>query len=216
MTRKGKVRQGDGEGGRQGEDKAEQRRDGDGLFVDAIAADRGGADAGRCRCHGNGCCKDKNQTILGDSLGKQGGRRGCTMAMPLFLLYRVLGPRSRRGGATQKIASQSDRYCHEDVSRMAGRTHGEERSAVAQRQECRDWAFTAEPAAKELSCQQELGEVASEGEGNAGYHKGVPHPTAMSLPFPSCRSHDMHRAASIRIASFTAGTSSGGIQQIRP
>ena len=45
------------------------------IFVDAIAADRGGADAGHCHRQGDRCCKDKNQTILGDSLGRQGGRR---------------------------------------------------------------------------------------------------------------------------------------------
>ena len=50
---------------------------------------------------------------------------------------------------------------------MAGRTH-EERRAVAQRQERRDWAIPAEPASKEFRRQQELGEGASEGEGNAG------------------------------------------------
>jgi hypothetical protein len=44
------------------------------IFVEAIAADRGGADAGRCHRQGDGYCKDKNQTILGDSLGRQGGR----------------------------------------------------------------------------------------------------------------------------------------------
>ena len=44
------------------------------LFVEAIAADRGEADAGRCRCQGDGGCKIKNQTILGDSCRKQGGR----------------------------------------------------------------------------------------------------------------------------------------------
>ncbi len=45
------------------------------LFVEAIAAVRGGADALRCHRHGDRCCKDKNQTILGDSVEKQGGRR---------------------------------------------------------------------------------------------------------------------------------------------
>ena len=47
---------------------------GDGIFVEAIAAVRGGADAGRCKRQGDRCCKDKNQTILGDSPGRQGGR----------------------------------------------------------------------------------------------------------------------------------------------
>ena len=51
---------------------------------------------------------------------------------------------------------------------MAGRTHDEERRAVAQRQECRDWHVPAEPAAEEFGGQQELGKGASEGEGNAG------------------------------------------------
>ena len=47
------------------------------------------------------------------------------MAMPLFLLDRDVGPRSRTHGAAGRIASGGDRYSHEDVSRMAGRTHGE-------------------------------------------------------------------------------------------
>jgi len=68
---------------------------------------------------------------------------------------------------TPRIASGGDKYPHEDVSGMAGRTH-EERRAVAQRQERRDWAIPAEPASKEFRRQQELGEGASEGEGNAG------------------------------------------------
>ena len=45
------------------------------IFVDAIAAVRGGADAVHCHRQGDRCCKDKNQTILGESLGRQGGRR---------------------------------------------------------------------------------------------------------------------------------------------
>jgi len=51
---------------------------------------------------------------------------------------------------------------------MAGRTHGEERRAVAERQECRGRHIPAEPAAEGFCGQQELGEGASEGEGNAG------------------------------------------------
>ena len=39
---------------------------------------------------------------------------------------------------------------------------------VAERQECRDWPIPAEPAAEEFGGEQELGEGASEGEGNAG------------------------------------------------
>ncbi len=57
-----------------GEAKAEQYDEAMILFVEAIAADRSGADAGHCHCQGDGCCKDKNRTILGDSLGRQGGR----------------------------------------------------------------------------------------------------------------------------------------------
>lgn len=75
----------------------------------------------------------------------------CMMAMPLFLLYRVLGPRSRTHGAG-KIASGGDRYRHEDVSRMAG----DAGRLVAQRQERRDWAFTAEPAAEESAVNKSL------------------------------------------------------------
>lgn len=45
---------------------------------------------------------------------------------------------------------------------------GDAGRAVAQRQECRDWPVPAEPVAEELGGQQELGEGASEGEGNAG------------------------------------------------
>ena len=48
------------------------------------------------------------------------------MAMPLFLFDRDVGPRSRMGGAAGRIDSGGDRYRHEDISRMAGRTHGEE------------------------------------------------------------------------------------------
>ena len=58
----------------EGKAKAEQDDEAMGLFVEAVADHRGGADAVRCRCQGDGCCKDKNQTILGDSLGRQGGR----------------------------------------------------------------------------------------------------------------------------------------------
>jgi hypothetical protein len=47
------------------------------------------------------------------------------MAMPLFLLHRGVESRSRTHGAAGRIASGSDRYRHEDVSRMAGRTHEE-------------------------------------------------------------------------------------------
>ena len=51
---------------------------------------------------------------------------------------------------------------------MAGRTQNEERRAVAQRQECRDWAFTAEPAAEEFGGEQEFEQEAEAGESNAG------------------------------------------------
>jgi hypothetical protein len=50
----------------------------------------------------------------------------CIMAMPLFLFHRDVESRSRTHGAAGRIASGGDRYRHEDVSRMAGRTHGEE------------------------------------------------------------------------------------------
>ncbi len=40
---------------------------------------------------------------------------------------------------------------------------------VAQRQECRDWPVPAESAAEGFCCEQELGEEASEGDGNAGH-----------------------------------------------
>ncbi len=43
---------------------------------------------------------------------------------------------------------------------------GDAGRAVAQRQECRDWPIPAEPAAEGFGGQQELGEGASEGEGN--------------------------------------------------
>lgn len=35
---------------------------------------------------------------------------------------------------------------------------------MAQREECRDWPLTVEPAAEEFGGQQEFGEGASEGE----------------------------------------------------
>jgi hypothetical protein len=88
----------------------------------------------------------------------------CMMAMPPCVLYRVLGPHSRTGGAAGRIASGGDRYSHEDVSRMVG----DAGRLVAERQECREWPVPAEPAAKEFGGEQELGEWASEGEGNAG------------------------------------------------
>jgi hypothetical protein len=50
----------------------------------------------------------------------------CIMAMPLFLFHRDVESRSRTHGAAGRIASEGNRYRHEDVSRMAGRTHGEE------------------------------------------------------------------------------------------
>ena len=84
----------------------------------------------------------------------------CMMTLHPCVRYRVLRPRSRTGGAAGRIASGGDRYSHDDVSRMAG----DAGTLVAQRQECRDWAFPVEPAAKEFGCQQELGEGASEGE----------------------------------------------------
>ena len=69
------------------------------------------------------------------------------MAMPLFL-YRDVESHSRTHGRTPRIASGGDRYRHEDVSRMAGRTH-EERRAVAQRQECRGRHVEHQPAVAE-------------------------------------------------------------------
>jgi hypothetical protein len=50
----------------------------------------------------------------------------CMMATPMFLLHRGVESRSRTHGAAGRIASWGDRYSHEDVSRMAGRTHEEE------------------------------------------------------------------------------------------
>ena len=82
------------------------------------------------------------------------------MAMPLFLFDRDVESRSRTHGAAGRIASGSDRYSHEDNSRMAG----DAGRLVAQRQECRDWPIPAEPAAEEFGGQQELGEAC---EGNA-------------------------------------------------
>ena len=58
----------------EGKAKAEQDDEAMGLFVEAIADHHGGADAVHCKRQGDGCCKDKNQTILGDSVEKQGGR----------------------------------------------------------------------------------------------------------------------------------------------
>ena len=92
----------------------------------------------------------------------------CMMAMLPFRFSCEGSPTLTLARAAGRIASGGDRYTHEDVSRMAGRTHEEKRRLVAQRQECRDWAFTVEPAAKEFGGQQVLGEGASEGEGNAG------------------------------------------------
>ncbi len=84
----------------------------------------------------------------------------CMMAMPPCVFNRDVGPRSRTHGAAGRIASGGDRYRHEDVPRMVGDLG----RLVAQRQECRDWHVPAEPVAKELRCEQELGEGASEGE----------------------------------------------------
>ena len=61
--------------GRGRQDQSGIRRDSDGLFVEAIAAIRDGADTGRCHRQGDRFFADKNQTILGDSDGRQGGRR---------------------------------------------------------------------------------------------------------------------------------------------
>ncbi len=69
---------------------------------------------------------------------------------------------ARRGDA--KNRQRGDRYRHEDVSGMVG----DAGRLVAERQERRYRAFTAEPAAEEFGGQQELGEEASEGEGSAG------------------------------------------------
>jgi len=63
----------------------------------------------------------------------------------------MVRPRSRTHGTAGRIARGGDRYCHEDVSGMAGDTG----RAVAERQECRDWHVEHQPA------------VAEEGEGQA-------------------------------------------------
>ena len=72
--------------------------------------------------------------------------------LPLFLLNREVGPRSRTHGVASRIASGGDRYRHEDVSRIVGRTP-EKRRILAQRQECRGRHVDHQPA------------VAEEGEG---------------------------------------------------
>ena len=90
MAGKAKIRNGDGKV--VGRAKAEQDDEAmdvlsktkQRMMVEAIAADRCGTDAGYCNRHGDGvarcCCFSlpadrKNQTILGDSPGRQGGRR---------------------------------------------------------------------------------------------------------------------------------------------
>jgi len=54
-------------------------------------------------------------------------------------------------GRTPRNASGGDRNWHEDVSRLAGRTHNEQRRAVAQRQECRGRYVEHQPAIAEES-----------------------------------------------------------------
>lgn len=73
-------------------------------FVEAVADVRGGADAVRCRCQGDGCCKDKNQTILGDSLGRQGGRPLSRDGYaPASFLVRRLRKSNARTGERQEL-----------------------------------------------------------------------------------------------------------------
>jgi len=64
-----------------------------------IAADRGRADAGLCHRHGDRCCRVKNQTILGDSHGRQGGRRALHdgYAPVSFLMRRIAHAHERTG-----------------------------------------------------------------------------------------------------------------------
>ncbi len=82
------------------------------------------------------------------------------MALPLFLLYRHVGPRSRTHGAAGRFASGGDRYRHEDVSRMAG----DAGRVVAQRQERRDWHVEHQPAVAEAG----EGQAIETAEGEAG------------------------------------------------
>ena len=68
---------------------------------------------------------------------------------------------------------------------------------VAERQECRDWPIPAEPAAEEFGGEQELGEGASEGEGNAGRRlQNVSIPFALAKKLP--------KVSAIQIASSTS------------
>ena len=75
----------------------------------------------------------------------------CMIPLPLFLLNREVGPRSRTHGVASRIASGGDRYRHEDGSRMVSRTP-EKRRILAQRQECRGRPIPVEPATNEFGC----------------------------------------------------------------
>lgn len=68
----------------------------------------GGDDAGHCRRQGDRCCKAENQTILSDSLGRQGGRPCPVMAKPLFLLHRGVESRSPTGERPESPAGALD------------------------------------------------------------------------------------------------------------
>jgi hypothetical protein len=66
------------------------------------------------------CCKDKNQTILGDSLGRQGGRRALHDGYaPVSFLMRRGRRRSRMGERQQKIDGITIQGCQTNLCLLA-------------------------------------------------------------------------------------------------
>ena len=153
MTGKAKLRQGDGEGGRQGE--AEQDDEAMDYLLKPSPLFVAGLTLGIASAKATAVAKITIKQFLAIPLAGKVVAGPCTMAMPLFLFLCEGSPTlTLTHGTAGRIASGGDRYRHEDVSRMAGRTH-EERRVVAQRQECRGRHVEHQPA------------VAEEGEGQA-------------------------------------------------
>ena len=75
---------------------------GDDLFVEAIAAVRGGTDT-IAIATATAVAKLRIKQFWAIPLAGKVVAGPCMLAMPLFLLYRVLGPRSRTGGADRRL-----------------------------------------------------------------------------------------------------------------
>ncbi|MFN6107577.1 MAG: hypothetical protein ACK5EA_24415, partial [Planctomycetaceae bacterium] len=118
MTGKAKLRQGDGEGGRQGE--AEQDDEAMDYLLKPSPLFVAGLTLGIASAKATAVAKITIKQFLAIPLAGKVVAGPCTMAMPLFLFDRDVESRSRTHGAAGRIASGSDRYSHEDNSRMAG------------------------------------------------------------------------------------------------